>query len=269
MSANGKLTIFEVTKVGGVKVARSAAPALKALIAAAKAEANITISFVKPDGGYRNYKTQVDMHVHPGAHNLSKASTIGLADAGFSTHGWGTRVDISDFTGARAAWVLKNASRFRLTREFGAADPNHFMYVGGYVAPVKKPVRTVVAPKKGAAAAVLRAGEVIPTGGTMVSGDCTLSPQFDGETVIKYKGVPIAKLGTKQFGSKAFIKKIGDGNFAVFVTNKKGKIIPAFVSGTNRIPNTADGVFQFQADAHLVVKDADGKAVWATYGIPV
>jgi hypothetical protein len=55
---------------------------------------------------------------------------VSLAAPGNSTHGFGTRVDIGSFSGARAAWVLANCDRFGFTREFGAADPNHFKHNG-------------------------------------------------------------------------------------------------------------------------------------------
>jgi hypothetical protein len=130
MSANGRLTEGELTAVGGILLSNSTARAWQAMVDAAQAEAGISLTIARPAGGYRSFFLQGDMKRNPGAYGLNPASSVSLAAPGNSTHGFGTRVDIGSFSGARAAWVLANCDRFGFTREFGAADPNHFKHNG-------------------------------------------------------------------------------------------------------------------------------------------
>jgi hypothetical protein len=130
MSANGRLTEGELTAVGGILLSNSTARAWQAMVDAAQAEAGISLTIARPAGGYRSFFVQGDMKRNPGAYGLNPASSVSLAAPGNSTHGFGTRVDIGSFSGARAAWVLANCDRFGFTREFGAADPNHFKHNG-------------------------------------------------------------------------------------------------------------------------------------------
>jgi hypothetical protein len=130
MSANGRLTEGELTAFGGILLSNSTARAWQAMVDAAEAEAGISLTIARPAGGYRSFFVQGDMKRNPGAYGLNPASSVSLAAPGNSTHGFGTRVDIGSFSGARAAWVLANCDRFGFTREFGAADPNHFKHNG-------------------------------------------------------------------------------------------------------------------------------------------
>jgi hypothetical protein len=130
MSANGRLTEGELTAVGGILLSNATARAWQAMVDAAEAEAGISLTIARPAGGYRSFFVQGDMKRNPGAYGLNPASSVSLAAPGNSTHGFGTRVDIGSFSGARAAWVLANCDRFGFNREFGAADPNHFKHNG-------------------------------------------------------------------------------------------------------------------------------------------
>ena len=126
MSTNGRLAGSELTTVQGrIQLSNLTARAWYAMKAAA-AQAGVTLTIALPDGGYRDYATQVDMHVHPAAHGLNPNSSVPIAPAGYSTHGTGNRVDIA----GGQAWALLHAAQFGFTREFGAADPNHYKHDG-------------------------------------------------------------------------------------------------------------------------------------------
>ena len=137
MSANGKLTSAELTLVQrgsmNIYLATTAARAWSAL----KSEYDRThpgeaLTIAAPVGGYRSYSVQADMHVNPSRYGLSAYSTIPIAPAGYSTHGDGMAVDIAgaSLAGPRKTWLLKNASRFGFTRQFGDRDPNHYRHDG-------------------------------------------------------------------------------------------------------------------------------------------
>jgi hypothetical protein len=131
MSSNGRLLDSELTWVTDVeRLANGTANAWKRLQAACKAATGLDLWIASPAGAYRDYFTQGDMHVHPEKYGLNPNSTVPIAAAGYSTHGYGTRVDIGSFSGARATWLLAHASEFGWYREFGANDPNHFAHDG-------------------------------------------------------------------------------------------------------------------------------------------
>jgi len=75
---------------------------------------------------YRSFFVQGDMHVHPALYNLDHGSSIRLAAAGSSSHGFGDRFDVSTNNGGRD-WMIANGPKYGLVREFGAADPGHWM----------------------------------------------------------------------------------------------------------------------------------------------
>jgi hypothetical protein len=85
------------------------------------------LGIAEPAGAYRTYAVQADMIARPWAYGLNNKSTVGLAAAGHSGHGWGNRVDL---VGTALSWIVANAGRFGFSREFGAKDPNHFQHDG-------------------------------------------------------------------------------------------------------------------------------------------
>jgi hypothetical protein len=139
MSANGRLTAGElVTVQGSIQLSVKAGAAYLAMEAAATAEGT-TIVIPIPAGGYRSYAMQVDMRLHPERYNLNSSSTVPIAAPGYSTHGWGTAVDIV----GDQKWAVRNASRFGFSRPFGTRDPNHFQHdgsstAGGDIIPIEE-----------------------------------------------------------------------------------------------------------------------------------
>lgn len=139
MSANGRLTAAELTTVApGLQLANHAANSYERMVAAALAH-GWTITIALPYGAYRSYAVQDGMH-HAGSsagtaaerrkYGLNPYSTVSIASAGLSSHGFGTRADLL-FNGAMPnAAQIAFAATFGWTREFGAADPNHFMHDG-------------------------------------------------------------------------------------------------------------------------------------------
>jgi|GEM_PF-6997078 len=128
MSKNGQLSDAELTVVGTVRLATVTARAWQALAAAASDEAHVSVRIALPHGGYRDLDAQRALHSGTAASN--PLSTIKIAAPGHSTHGFGNRVDVGSFHGIREKWLLDNCRRFGFTREFGAADPNHFIHNG-------------------------------------------------------------------------------------------------------------------------------------------
>lgn len=137
-SANGRLTAAELTTVApGLQLACSAANAFERLVAAGKAK-GWAISIVEPGGAYRSFETQYEMYRASRGDvtlalkwNLNPNSTVPLAGPGYSSHGFGTRVDLlfngsSTLNSEQLAFCLT----FGWTREFGANDPNHFKHDG-------------------------------------------------------------------------------------------------------------------------------------------
>lgn len=97
------------------------------------------LSLAKPAGAYRSLAVQADMIANPGRYNLNPASSVALASPGHSSHGTGNRLDLA--TGN--SWMLSHGGQFGFTREFGAADPNHWEFAAetwpGAPAPVVVP----------------------------------------------------------------------------------------------------------------------------------
>jgi hypothetical protein len=143
MSENGRLKASELSDVGGMLLEARAAQAFRNWSAATAAATGRGITIIRPAGAYRSYAVQRDMRLNPGRWNLNPSSSINLAREGSSTHGFGTRVDIGYYTGAGWAWALANAHRFGFRREFGAADPNHFMHDGRTFGPTINPTSTI------------------------------------------------------------------------------------------------------------------------------
>jgi hypothetical protein len=106
-------------------IATSAAAFLAAKAAAARDGVGLWI--VEPAGAYRPYSTQYGMYYHPEQYNLNPKNSLKGAAPGYSTHGWGNRVDVN---AAGLAWMIANGHKFGWTREFGSADPNHFKHDG-------------------------------------------------------------------------------------------------------------------------------------------
>jgi len=150
MSKNGRLIDAELTEVKFGRLSTAAARAWNAMVKSALRDG---VSLViaggvggRGSGAYRDFFTQGDMRTRPWLYGLSSYSTVNIASAGYSTHGFGNAVDIGSFpparnlnaygsTGAaRRKWVLANAGRFGFTRTFGENDPNHFGHNGSTTA---------------------------------------------------------------------------------------------------------------------------------------
>lgn len=136
--ANGQAPASALVNVDGVLMVPTIAPRVRALMAAA-ARAGVTI---RPHrlGGYRDLAAQ-RVEWERGA---SGGSTVRPAYPGSSTHGdyQKGRVDLVGrdgytYTSADLSWMVANAGRFGLVREFGAADPNHFMESGAFAGVVE------------------------------------------------------------------------------------------------------------------------------------
>ncbi len=89
-------------------------------------------------GGYRDYDEQGDLWKASNGKGTG-GSSVKIALPGYSTHGNydAGRVDIVgasgySYTKAELAWIVANAGRFGLVREFGTSDPNHFVASGTY-----------------------------------------------------------------------------------------------------------------------------------------
>lgn len=127
-----------VTVAPGEQLSTPTANAYRALVAAGK-HVGITVALAGGVGsGYRSLAVQ-ELYVkasHGDADaarqvGLNPGSSISVAAAGYSSHGWGTRADLL-FNGS--SWPTKAqldlAAKFGFTREFGADDPNHFEHDG-------------------------------------------------------------------------------------------------------------------------------------------
>lgn len=149
MSANGRLTDAELEYVEdndrlSVYTSRAFRRARAAWYAAGGSGACI----VEPAGAYRDYNTQYNMkHGIPSYSywNLNPASKAGLASAGTSTHGTGTRFDA---TPGFNQFLLRRGREFGFTREFGASDPNHWKHDGVTASANAGGVATVVEPQR-------------------------------------------------------------------------------------------------------------------------
>jgi len=146
VSVNGRIADSELTPVYGGQLANATAAAWLAMVAAASRDGVSLViaggTSIGGSGAYRNLFVQGDMKKRPWLYGLSSYSTVRIASAGYSTHGFGTSLDIGSFPPARSlnaygnagrsrrAWVLANAAKFGFTRTFGEADPNHFGHNG-------------------------------------------------------------------------------------------------------------------------------------------
>lgn len=95
----------------------------------AKAASGGILGIAAPGGAYRSYQDQYNMkHGIPSYAywNLNPNSSVGLANPGGSSHGWGICIDIVG-PGANN-WMLNNGSKYGFSRPFGANDPNHWLY---------------------------------------------------------------------------------------------------------------------------------------------
>lgn len=131
--ANGDAPDSALVFVDGIHLVPAIAPRVEAFIDFAKTQGK-TVRVAHPYGGYRNFHEQGQLS---GTGN--SASTIPVAAAGHSTHGVYDvgRVDLVGADGytynaALLGWIVANAGAFGLVREFGTADPNHFMQHGDF-----------------------------------------------------------------------------------------------------------------------------------------
>lgn len=139
----------------GIYLAKPTAARYRALQAEAKSKLHRIISIAQPAGGYRSEADQDAMH-HAGSAagtaaerarwGLNPNSTVAIASHPGGTHETGTRVDIVG-TPIDAAF-LALAAKYGFVREFGAADPNHFIDRGTYTVPVVKKIAAAVTSKK-------------------------------------------------------------------------------------------------------------------------
>lgn len=129
--ANGRAPESALVKVDGLHTVPSIAPRVLAFIAYAKEQDRI-LRLAHPYGSYRNLAEQGKVTAGIGA-------TIIVASVGSSTHGV-YDVGRIDFVGAdgytytavELKWVVANAGKFGLVREFPTSDPNHFMASGSF-----------------------------------------------------------------------------------------------------------------------------------------
>lgn len=133
--ANGAMPSSQLTTVErGMKLRNDTAKAYLAMKAEARRDGYSYFGIAYDAGAYRSLWLQRDMHTHPAAHNLSKASSVSIAAPGLSSHGTGDRVDL---IGAPLSYIIALAGRYGFKREFGGADPNHFQDHHTWRAPVK------------------------------------------------------------------------------------------------------------------------------------
>lgn len=138
MSANGYLTEDDLVHVSTVEtLSVITARAYRHLVIDAK-KAGVTVTLASPGAGYRSFKTQDEMRRGSlgdrklaAKWDLNPDSSVPLAAAGYSSHGYGTRVDLL-FNGSSSpsAAHIKLAKAHGFTREFGSDDPNHFEHDG-------------------------------------------------------------------------------------------------------------------------------------------
>lgn len=138
--ANGVAPESALTIVDGIHMSPTLAPRVRALITFAATQGR-AVRVAHWYGGYRNLSEQGKLS---GTGN--SASTIPVAAVGKSTHGVYDpgRVDFVgadgfSYTASDLAWIVANAPSFGLVREFGSADPNHFMAHGDW-SPAAAPV---------------------------------------------------------------------------------------------------------------------------------
>lgn len=154
MSSNGRLTASELTTVqAGIKLATKTAKRFALLKAEAKKKYGWTIAIAPPGGGYRSFAVQGEMRLASMGNtalaakwHLNPHSSVPLAKAGGSSHGFGTRMDIVGAPLNGTFFAL--AAKYGFVREFGSADPNHFMDTGTYKVTVATTVKAATVSKK-------------------------------------------------------------------------------------------------------------------------
>jgi hypothetical protein len=133
---NGALSMSRLrATANGVELTRETWNAFEKMRRLCLKKTGADLWLATPYGGYRDLEAQ--KHIANGSGGNNPQSTIPAAGVGFSTHGWGNRIDIGSFGGQygdngtkRERWLLSQAHRFGFTREFGPADPNHFKHDG-------------------------------------------------------------------------------------------------------------------------------------------
>lgn len=143
--ANGLAPDSALAFVDGMHVAPMLAPRLNAFIAYSATQGRV-LRVVRKYGGYRQRAPLAPEQEAVYAAGATGGSSVSVAKPGSSTHGdYNTgRVDLGNlstgYTSAGLAWIVANAGRFGLVREFGTADPNHFVasgsFAGGTVTPI-------------------------------------------------------------------------------------------------------------------------------------
>jgi hypothetical protein len=143
--ANGLAPDSALAFVDGMHVAPMLAPRLNAFIAYSATQGRV-LRVVRKYGGYRQRSPLAPEQEAVYAAGATGGSSVSVAKPGSSTHGdYNTgRVDLGNlstgYTSAALAWIVANAGRFGLAREFGTADPNHFVasgsFAGGTVTPI-------------------------------------------------------------------------------------------------------------------------------------
>lgn len=136
---NGAVPATMLMMVGpGTNLLTSVAHAYLNLQTVARLENHIAITPAGHYGsGYRSLGVQRVFYnaAHGNTADAAKAgldphSTISIAYPGYSSHGTGTRIDMLFNGHSPDSTDLSIAKRYGFTREFGAADENHFMHDG-------------------------------------------------------------------------------------------------------------------------------------------
>lgn len=121
--SNGYVPSADLTVVQGtMKLTHATAAAYLALKNDA-AEAGYVISIAEPSGAYRSFARQEDMIENPENHNVIPGVT--LAAAGYSSHGYGTALDLV----GNNSWVINNCAGYGFVRPI-PGDPNHYKFTG-------------------------------------------------------------------------------------------------------------------------------------------
>lgn len=139
-SKNGRLTEKQLVHIAaGEQLATVTARAWRHLIIEGHRQGiTITLAGSGIGSAYRSLAVQQDFYdayhgdvVAAARVHLNPSSRIPVAYPGWSSHGWGTRADML-FNGSASptSVELNLCKRFGWTREFGSADPNHFMHDG-------------------------------------------------------------------------------------------------------------------------------------------
>lgn len=136
---NGKIPASDLSTVAvGVQLLAGAANAYRALIVQGAHEHVAIKPAAGVGSGYRDLAVQGEFFrashgdaAAARAVSLNPASIIRVASPGYSSHGWGDRIDLLFDGSVQPSPVELNlAKRFGFTREFGSADPNHFEHDG-------------------------------------------------------------------------------------------------------------------------------------------